>query len=180
MSYLVWLDLEMTGLDPDTDKIIEIATVVTDDNLEIVAVGPNIVIKQSIDVLENMDNWNTSHHTRSGLVSEVKASEFNEKMAENATLKFLRQYIEEGMSPLCGNTIGQDRRFLCNYMPELANFFHYRNLDVTSLKILANMWRNDLSIQEKNASKHRALDDVYDSITELKFYREHLINTSKK
>ncbi|MBT4803765.1 MAG: oligoribonuclease [Legionellales bacterium] len=175
MSYLVWLDLEMTGLDPDCERIIEIATVVTDHNLEIVEKGPSLVINQSKTLIDNMDAWNTDHHTKSGLVAEVIASKINESDAELMTLNFLKKYLSPGESPLCGNTISQDRRFLIKYMPDLASFFHYRNLDVTSLKIMINMWRSDLAIDANKNSKHRALDDVYDSINELRHYRDRFL-----
>lgn len=175
MSYLCWLDLEMTGLNPDVERIIEIATVITDYDLNIVAEGPSLVINQSDDLLDAMDDWNTEHHTKSGLVNDVKRSLITEQMAEKETLDFLQQYLSPGDSPLCGNTISQDRRFLLKYMPNLANFFHYRNLDVTTLKLLVNMWRPDISMYGTKSSKHRALDDVRDSIAELKHYRNTFI-----
>ncbi len=175
MSYLCWLDLEMTGLNPSIERIIEIATVITDYDLNIVAEGPCLVINQSDDLLNAMDDWNTEHHGKSGLVDDVKRSIITEQMAEKETLEFLQQYLSPGESPLCGNTISQDRRFLLKYMPNLASFFHYRNLDVTTLKLLVNMWRPNLAIYGAKSSKHRALNDVYDSITELKHYRDTFI-----
>ena len=175
MSYLCWLDLEMTGLDPEIEKIIEIATIVTDYNLNKIAVGPSLVINQSSDLLNSMDEWNTEQHNKSGLVEDVKNSIIDERKAEADTLNFLAKYLLPGESPLCGNTISQDRRFLVKYMPDLANFFHYRNIDVTSIKLLANMWRPDLSFNVNKSSSHRALDDIHDSIAELRYYRENFI-----
>jgi oligoribonuclease len=171
---LVWIDLEMTGLDPDQDLIIEIATVVTDKHLDVLAEGPVLAIHQSDAVLGNMDDWNTTQHTASGLVERIKASTVKESEAEQETLGFLRQYAEAGMSPMCGNSICQDRRFLVRHMPELAKFFHYRNLDVSSLKILAQLWVPDIVAGFRKESTHLALADIYDSIRELKFYRENL------
>ncbi|MBT4885270.1 MAG: oligoribonuclease [Legionellales bacterium] len=172
MSCLVWLDLEMTGLDPNCERIIEIATVVTDHNLEIIDTGPSLVINQSKSLLGDMDAWNTDHHTKSGLVDAVISSQLSETDAELMTLDFLKKHLAPGESPLCGNTISQDRRFLIKYMPSLADFFHYRNLDVTSLKLMVNMWRPDLAMDYTKNSKHRALDDVYDSINEMRHYRD--------
>ena len=173
MTNLVWLDLEMTGLDPESERIIEIATIVTDINLQIIAEGPNIVVHQSDTLLNNMDEWNTDHHTRSGLVKAVQASVISEAVAEKQTLDFLSQYVQPGESPLCGNTISQDRRFLVKYMPSLANFFHYRNIDVTSVKLLAHYWQPKVLADSSKQASHRALDDVRDSIAELRYYREH-------
>ena len=171
---LVWIDLEMTGLNPEKDLIIEIATVVTDKHLVVLAEGPVIAIHQSDSVLAGMDEWNTTQHSASGLVERVKSSEFSQPQAEQATLDFLRQYAEPGISPMCGNSICQDRRFLYRYMPELASFFHYRNLDVSSLKILANLWAPDVAARFTKQSTHLALADIHDSIRELRFYREKL------
>ena len=169
---LIWMDLEMTGLDPDIDRILEIATIVTDSHLEIIAEGPVIVIKQSEKLLTGMDEWNTEHHTNSGLVDRVRSEGASETEAEQRTLEFMRQYTEESKSPLSGNSIGQDRRFLVKYMPELEAYLHYRNLDVSTVKELAVRWRPDIAegVQKKGA--HRALDDIKDSIEELKRYKE--------
>ena len=173
MTNLVWLDLEMTGLDPESERIIEIATIVTDTHLRIIAEGPNIVVHQSHALLRNMDAWNTSHHTRSGLIKAVEASEISEASAEQQTLDFLSQYVQPGESPLCGNTISQDRRFLVKYMPKLAGFFHYRNIDVTSVKLLAQYWQPNIIADSAKQASHRALDDIRDSIAELRHYRAH-------
>jgi oligoribonuclease len=172
---LVWLDLEMTGLNPEHDRIIEIATVVTDADLNILAEGPVFAILQSAEALLAMDEWNTTHHNASGLVQRVKSSKVDEADAENATLTFLKQYIAPQASPLCGNTIWQDRRFLVKYMPKLAEFFHYRNIDVSTLKELARLWQPKVLEGVKKESKHLALDDIKDSIEELRYYREHFI-----
>ena len=171
---LIWIDLEMTGLDPDADLIIEIATVVTDKHLVVLAEGPVLAVHQSDEVLDGMDEWNTTQHGGSGLVERVKASTVNESEAEQETLAFLRQYAEAGRSPMCGNSICQDRRFLARYMPELAGFFHYRNLDVSSLKILAQLWVPDVADRFKKQATHLALADIHDSIRELRYYREKL------
>jgi oligoribonuclease len=171
---LVWIDLEMSGLDPDNDLIIEIATVVTDKHLNVLAEGPVLAIHQSDSVLDRMDEWNTNQHTGSGLVARVKSSLTSESDAERETLEFLRQYVDVGWSPMCGNSICQDRRFLVRYMPELAGFFHYRNLDVSSLKILAQLWVPEVAAGFAKESTHLALADIHDSIRELQFYREKL------
>jgi len=178
MTNLVWLDLEMTGLDPELERIIEIATIVTDTNLHIIAEGPNIVVHQSNALLNSMDEWNTDHHTRSGLVKAVQESAISEALAEKQTLDFLSQYVQPGDSPLCGNTISQDRRFLVKYMPKLANFFHYRNIDVTSVKLLAHYWQPEVLADSSKRASHRALDDVRDSIAELRHYRERFFRLS--
>ncbi len=172
---LVWIDLEMTGLDPDKDFIIEIATVVTDRNLAVLAEGPLFAIHQSDEVLGRMDEWNTRQHGQSGLVERVRASSVTEREAEQATLEFLRKYVDQGASPMCGNSICQDRRFLVRHMPELAAFFHYRNLDVTTLKILAQLWAPDVAAKVQKEPTHLASADIYDSIRELSVYREHLL-----
>lgn len=172
---LIWIDLEMTGLDPNHDRIIEIATVVTDSDLNILAEGPSMAIHQAETLLEGMDEWNTTHHGNSGLTERVRKSTVNESQAEQATLDFLSKWVPQGASPMCGNSIGQDRRFLVRYMPELAAFFHYRNLDVSTLKELAKRWSPKLLEGISKQSKHLALDDVYDSISELRFYRKHFI-----
>ena len=172
--YLVWLDLEMTGLDPDSERIIEIATVITSSDLEEVIEGPNLVINQPREYLDNMDEWNTSHHGNSGLIEAVKVSNVTDELAEKETLNFLMKYLEIGTSPLCGKSISQDRRFLNRYMPDLAKFFHYRNIDVSSIKELTKRWRPDLDGKINKSTSHRALSDVYESIEELKFYRDNL------
>ncbi|WP_444959147.1 oligoribonuclease [Microbulbifer sp. ZKSA002] len=169
---LIWIDLEMTGLNPDKERIIEIATVVTDSRLEILAEGPSMVIHQSDALLDAMDEWNTEQHGGSGLVARVKESSISERGAERETLEFLRQWVPEGASPMCGNSIGQDRRFLVKYMPELESYFHYRNLDVSSVKELARRWRPEVLDGVKKHSSHLALDDIRDSIEELRHYRE--------
>lgn len=175
-QHLIWLDLEMTGLDPETERIIEIATVVTDTDLNVVANGPNLVISQPTKLLDAMDDWNQKQHRRSGLLPLVQESILNEGEAERQTLRFLETYLKPGESPLCGNSIGHDRRFLARYMPTLEGFLHYRNLDVSSLKMLAQYWKPNLKRFSKKSSSHRALEDVNDSIDELKYYRAHLIH----
>jgi oligoribonuclease len=170
----VWIDLEMTGLDPDKNCIIEIATVVTDKELTVLGEGPALAIHQSDEVLGSMDEWNTRQHANSGLTERVRASSLTERDAERVTLEFLRQYVDQGASPICGNSICQDRRFLIRHMPELAAFFHYRNLDVSTLKILAKLWLPDVSARFEKKSVHLALADIHDSIRELRFYREHV------
>jgi oligoribonuclease len=172
---LVWIDLEMTGLDPDRDLILEIATVVTDKDLIVLAEGPVYAIHQSDAVLHGMDEWNTRQHNSSGLVERVRASAINEAEAEQTTLEFLRRFVDQGSSPMCGNSICQDRRFLVRNMPELAAFFHYRNLDVSSLKILAQLWAPDIAARFEKQPTHLALADIHDSIRELRFYRDHIL-----
>jgi len=172
---LIWLDLEMTGLLPESDRIIEIATIVTDDNLRILAEGPVIAIHQSAEVLAGMDEWNTRQHGGSGLLERVRRSLTDEASASLQTLAFLERYVPAGASPMCGNSICQDRRFLARYMPALEAFFHYRNLDVSTLKILAQRWQPSLLEGFTKKSAHLALDDIRDSIAELRFYREHLL-----
>lgn len=174
-SHLVWIDLEMTGLDPSRDKIIEIATVVTDSDLNLVAQGPVLAIWQAPDVLAAMDEWNQEHHSDSGLITRVQQSQITEAMAEQQTLQFLRQYVVPNVSPLCGNSICQDRQFLIRYMPELINFLHYRNLDVSTIKELAKRWKPELMGQFTKKNLHQALADIEESIAELKFYRQHFI-----
>ena len=172
---LVWIDLEMTGLDPGRDRVIEIATVVTDKQLNIVAEGPSIVIHQSDDVLAGMDEWNTRQHGGSGLTERVRHSRVTEREAELATLTFLSRHSEPGASPMCGSGICQDRRFLARWMPELEKYFHYRNLDVSTLKELARRWAPKVADGYRKESQHLALADIRDSIDELRYYREHLL-----
>ena len=175
-DHLIWIDLEMTGLDPDRDFIIEIATIVTDRHLLVLEEGPVSAIHQDDAVLDAMDEWNTRQHGSSGLVDRVRASRVDEAEAEQRTLAFLRKYLDPGISPMCGNGVCQDRRFLIRYMPELAAFFHYRNLDVSSLKILARLWAPARFEPFEKLSTHMALADIHDSIRELKHYREHMIS----
>ena len=176
-SNLVWIDLEMTGLNPQADRIIEIATVVTDADLNSLGRGPVLAIHQSEATLSGMDDWNQSTHSQTGLLSRVRVSEVTESDAEDATLEFLREHIKRGASPLCGNSICQDRRFLAQYMPRLEAFLHYRNLDVSSIKELAVRWRPGLANGFVKKGGHRALDDILESIEELKYYREHFFKT---
>ena len=173
---LIWIDLEMTGLVPEKDIIIEIATVVTDANLNVLAEGPSIAIHQNNKHLDSMDEWNTRQHNKSGLIQRVKKSEISVNEAEKLTLDFLMKYVDPGASPMCGNSICQDRRFLYNYMPKLEKFFHYRHIDVSTLKELAVRWKPDVVTTSFKESKHLALSDIYDSINELKHYREHFID----
>ncbi len=170
---LVWIDLEMTGLDPDSDRIIEIATVVTDAELNLIGQGPVLAVHQSPETLAGMDEWNQRTHAGTGLIERVLASDVSEVQAEEQTLQFLAEHVLENRAPLCGNSICQDRRFLYRYMPRLEAFLHYRNLDVSSIKELAVRWRPDLTDAYVKGGGHRALDDILDSIEELKFYREH-------
>ena len=173
---LIWIDLEMTGLVPEDDVIIEIATVVTDANLNVLAEGPSLAIHQENKHLDSMDEWNTRQHTKSGLIQKVKESKISLNEAEKQTLDFLIQYVDSGTSPMCGNSICQDRRFLYIYMPKLEKFFHYRHIDVSTLKELAVRWKSDVVSTSFKQSKHLALSDIYDSINELKYYREHFID----
>ena len=173
---LIWIDLEMTGLVPEKDNIIEIATVVTDADLNVLAEGPSIAIHQNNKHLDSMDEWNTRQHTKSGLIKRVKESKISVNEAEKQTLDFLMKYVDPGTSPMCGNSICQDRRFLYNYMPKLEKFFHYRHIDVSTLKELAVRWKPDVVNTSFKESKHLALSDIYDSINELKHYREHFID----
>jgi len=172
---LVWLDLEMTGLDPEKERIIEAAVIVTEPDLTFVAEGPVVVIHQSDELLDAMDKWNKSTHGKSGLIDKVRASTVTEGQAEAQLLEFLSQYVPAGKSPLCGNTVGQDRRFLVKYMPKLEAFFHYRNLDVSTLKELSLRWKPEVYKSFVKKSRHEALADIYESIDELKHYREHFI-----
>lgn len=172
---LIWIDLEMTGLNPLTERIIEIATVVTDSNLKVLAEGPSLVINQSDSLLAGMDEWNTQQHGGSGLTDRVRNSQITEAEAMQQTLDFLSHWVPKGQSPMCGNSIGQDRRFLVRYMPELEVFFHYRNLDVSTLKELMRRWRPDLEGGFSKKGSHLAMDDVRDSIAELAYYRKFFI-----
>ena len=172
-SRLVWIDLEMTGLDPDENTIIEIATIVTESDLSIVAEGPSFAIDVGKEELAKMDNWNVKHHTENGLLDRIQSDGVSMENAEHQTLEFLKEHCSPGQSPLCGNTIGQDRRFLRRYMPVLHDFFHYRSVDVTSIKILARSWYPEVGKWRKN-SGHRALDDIRGSIEELSYYRDKL------
>jgi oligoribonuclease len=172
---LVWIDLEMTGLDPDNDLIIEIATVVTDKYLNVLAAGPVIAVHQSDQALAAMDAWNQEHHGKSGLIERVNASTIDDSDAMQQTLDFLKEWVAPGESPMCGNSIGQDRRFLYRYMPELESYFHYRNIDVSTVKELARRWAPAIFESVKKKETHQALDDVLESIDELKHYREHFI-----
>jgi len=177
---LIWIDLEMTGLDTQKDVIIEIATVVTDSELNTLAEGPVLAIHQNDDILNTMDDWNTKQHGNSGLTERVKNSNINEAEAERQTIEFLRQYVPANASPMCGNSICQDRRFLARCMPQLENYFHYRNLDVSSLKELAKRWAPEVFKGFNKESSHLALDDIRDSISELKYYREHLLKVNNR
>ncbi|HET6654698.1 MAG TPA: oligoribonuclease [Gammaproteobacteria bacterium] len=176
---LIWIDLEMTGLDPVRDRIIEIATLVTDKHLNPIAEGPVLAIHQAESALDGMDNWNVKHHGESGLIARVRESEVDEAEAERQTLAFLREHVPERASPMCGNSICQDRRFLAREMPELERFFHYRNLDVSTLKELAKRWAPDVAKGFKKESAHVALSDIKDSIDELEYYRRALFDASK-
>jgi oligoribonuclease len=172
---LVWVDMEMTGLDPDNDRIIEVAVVVTDPHLNVLAEGPVFAIHQSDETLDKMDNWNKGTHGKSGLIDRVKASTVNEAQAEEQLIAFLKQWVPANKSPMCGNSICQDRRFMARGMPKLEAFFHYRNLDVSTLKELCRRWKPELASGFKKAQKHTALADIVESIEELRYYREHFI-----
>jgi oligoribonuclease len=172
---LIWIDMEMSGLNPDTDCIIEVALVVTDSQLTTIAEAPVLVVSQSEAVLDGMDDWNKSTHAKSGLIDKVKASNLTEVDVETKMLTFLQQYVPAGVSPMCGNSICQDRRFLARAMPQLEAYFHYRNLDVSTLKELVKRWKPEIKSGLKKQGKHEALADIYDSINELKYYREHFI-----
>jgi len=172
---LVWIDLEMTGLDPDSDRILEIATIVTDAHLNVVAEGPALAVRQPDAVLERMDEWNTRHHGASGLVDRVRESGEDEVSAEQATLEFLACHVPPRTSPMCGNSVCQDRRFLARWMPRLEDFFHYRNIDVSTLKELCRRWSPLVAEGVHKQAQHRARDDILESIGELAYYRDHFI-----
>lgn len=174
-THLIWIDLEMTGLVPERDRIIEIATVVTDAQLNVVAEGPVIAVHQPDEVLAGMDEWCTTQHGRSGLTQRVRDSAIGEAEAEARTLEFLRAWVPERASPICGNSICQDRRFLARWMPALERHFHYRNLDVSTLKELCQRWAPEMAKGLQKRATHLALDDIYDSIAELRYYREHFL-----
>ncbi|MFT4020298.1 MAG: oligoribonuclease [Acinetobacter sp.] len=174
---LIWIDLEMTGLDTDNDLIIEIATIVTDDNLNILAEGPVLAVHQNDQILNAMDEWNTKQHGQSGLVNRVRRSQLSVRDVELQTLEFLKKWVNPKASPMCGNSICQDRRFMHRLMPELEQFFHYRNLDVSTVKELAKRWRPEIMSGLKKDASHLALDDIRDSIRELKYYREYFFIT---
>ncbi|HEX2010365.1 MAG TPA: oligoribonuclease [Roseateles sp.] len=173
---LIWIDLEMTGLYPDRDRIIEVAVVVTDPQLTVRVEGPVFAIHQSDATLDAMDNWNKGTHGKSGLIDRVKASTISEEQAAVQVIDFLKAYVPKGKSPMCGNSICQDRRFLANYMPSLEDFFHYRNLDVSTLKELARRWKPGIIDGFKKAQKHTAMADIHESIDELAYYREHFLS----
>jgi oligoribonuclease len=176
---LVWLDMEMTGLDPERERIIEMATIVTDSDLNVIEEGPVLVVHQSDAVLAGMDDWNQRHHGASGLIDRVRASRISEREAEATTLAFLERLVEKKRSPLCGNTIWQDRRFLSRYMPTLESYLHYRMIDVSSIKELVQRWRPDLSAGYTKRNTHTALADIRESIEELRYYREHFLRWQK-
>ncbi len=172
---LVWVDMEMTGLDPDKDRIIEVAVIVTDPELNVLGQGPVFAIHQPDYILDGMDAWNKGTHGRSGLIERVKTSQVSEEEAQAALITFLKQYVPAGKSPMCGNSICQDRRFMARGMPKLEAFFHYRNLDVSTLKELCKRWKPELANGFKKHQKHTALADIIESIEELRYYREHFI-----
>lgn len=174
-SNLIWVDMEMTGLEPEQDVVIEIATIVTDSDLNTLAEGPVIALHQCDERLAAMDEWNTTHHNRSGLVGRVRASTDCEESATDQTIDFLARWVPENSSPMCGNTICQDRRFMARHLPRLEAYFHYRNLDVSTLKILMKNWRPELEAGIKKTATHLALDDIRESIEEMRYYRQHFL-----
>ncbi len=176
-SNLIWIDMEMSGLSPEHDHILEIALVITGPHLDVIAEGPVFVLSQPETVLEGMDHWNKSTHAKSGLVEKVRASRLMEGDAETGALAFLQEHVPPGISPMCGNSICQDRRFLARFMPRLEAYFHYRNLDVSTLKELVKRWKPEILSNLTKQCKHEALADIYDSISEMKHYREHFIRS---
>ena len=174
-NHLLWIDMEMTGLNPDSDRIIEVAMIVTDANLVTVAEAPVLVVHQSDEILDAMDNWNKSTHGRSGLIDKIKASTMAEAVAEEQMLAFVSRHVPTRTSPMCGNSICQDRRFLARWMPKLEAYFHYRNLDVSTLKELVKRWKPEIAKGLTKHGKHEALADIQESIEELKYYREHFL-----
>ncbi len=173
---LVWMDLEMSGLDPESDRILEIATIITDSSLNIIAEGPVVYVHQDQALIDGMDEWNTEHHSASGLIDLIQREGISEAEAQQLTLTFISSHVEAGRSPLCGNSIAQDRRFLVKYMPELEQYLHYRNLDVSTVKELCMRWRPDVFKAISKRGSHRALDDIRESIAELGYYRDHFFN----
>ena len=172
---LLWVDMEMSGLNPDTDKVLEVAIVITDTHLNTVAEAPVLVVHQNNTVLDAMDSWNKSAHGKSGLIDRVKASPLSEAEVEDRIVGFLQQHVPQGVSPMCGNSVHQDRRFMARHLPKLEAFFHYRNLDVSTLKELMKRWKPELAAGLTKHGKHEALADIYESIDELKYYREHFL-----
>lgn len=173
---LIWVDLEMTGLDPETDTVIEIATIVTDPQLNTLAEGPVIAINVAEERLQAMDEWNTTHHTSSGLVERIRASQYTLEQASAETIEFLQQWVPPGHSPMCGNSICQDRRFMVRYMPTLESYFHYRNIDVSTIKELVRRWQPDVGPGFSKTGTHLAMDDIRESIAELRYYREYVFS----
>ncbi|MES2561774.1 MAG: oligoribonuclease [Pseudomonadota bacterium] len=174
-GHLIWIDMEMSGLNPETDRVIEVAVIITDSQLNTVAEGPVLVVHQADDVLDRMDDWNKSTHGKSGLIDRVRASTLTEAQVEDQMLAFIAEYVPPRVSPMCGNSVHQDRRFLVRYMPKLEEYFLYRNLDVSTLKELARRWRPELMAGMVKQGKHEALADVQESIDELRYYREHFL-----
>ena len=174
-NYLIWIDMEMTGLVPETDRIIEVALVITDGDLNTIVEAPVLVVHQTDSVLDGMDSWNKATHSKSGLIDKVKASTLDDAAVETQMLEFLKEHVPIRTSPMCGNSICQDRRFLARWMPQLESYFHYRNLDVSTLKELAKRWKPEVAQGIKKHGKHEALADIYESINEMKYYRENFI-----